>query len=89
MEVKIDTSHLQAMMQAAFNNLCAAWERPSVLYRPRLFMDGDMYCALLGENLQEGCAGFGKTPAEAMSDFDKAWRGEEESAAPATTGEED
>ena len=50
-----------------------AAERPSVLYRPRLFLDGNAYCALYGDNLQEGCAGFGATPAEAMADFDRAW----------------
>ena len=35
--------------------------------------DGDQWCALYGENLQEGVAGFGRTPAEAMADFDQAW----------------
>jgi hypothetical protein len=29
-------------------------------------MDGDKWCALYGENLQEGCAGFGETPIEAL-----------------------
>ena len=58
--------------------LCAAevvWEmkRPSVLYRPKLSLDGDQWCALYGENLQEGVAGFGDTPAAAMAAFDKAW----------------
>lgn len=50
----------------------AAWEhqRPSVLFRPVLSADGMMWCALLGENLQEGVAGFGDTPAAAMLAFD-------------------
>lgn len=48
-------------------------QRPSVLYRPRLFVDGNKHCAMYGENLHEGCAGFGDTPAEAMADFDKRW----------------
>ena len=74
--MEIDTSHLQAMIQAAFNNLCAQWERPSVIYRPRLFMDGDKYCALYGDDLQSGCAGFGDNPSEAMYNFDRAWRGD-------------
>ena len=47
--------------------------RPSVMYRPSLSPDGDQWCALYGENLQEGVAGFGRTPAEAMADFDQAW----------------
>ena len=53
----------------------AAWEqaRPSVLYKPALYPDGDQWCALLGENLQEGVCGFGKTPQAAMYAFDKAF----------------
>ena len=31
-----------------------------------VFLDGDQWCALLGENLQEGLGGFGNTPAEAI-----------------------
>ena len=41
--------------------------------RPRLFKDGNMWCALFGENLAEGVAGFGETPAKAMWAFDTAW----------------
>lgn len=29
--------------------------------------------ALFGENLQDGVAGFGKSPAGAFADFDKSW----------------
>lgn len=47
---------------------------PHVLMRPAIFPDGDMWCALLGDDLQVGIAGFGKTPAEACEDFDRAWR---------------
>jgi len=53
----------------------AAWEqtRPSVLYRPAISLDGNCYCALYGEDLMSGCAGFGETMAEAMADFDRNW----------------
>jgi len=47
--------------------------RPSYLYKPRLFIDSGEWCALLGENLQDGIAGFGKSPDEAYKDFDKSW----------------
>lgn len=47
--------------------------RPFVLLSPRIFPDGDQWCALLGENLQEGVAGFGNTPHEASLDFDRNW----------------
>lgn len=54
---------------------CAAgqFERPSVLFRPKLFIEGDQWCALYGDNLQEGLAGFGESPEKAMRDFDKNW----------------
>lgn len=45
--------------------------RPSVLHKPVISLDGDQYCALLGENLMEGVAGFGSTVAEAFLDFDR------------------
>lgn len=53
----------------------AAWERqrPSVVFKPSLFKDGNMWCALFGDNLQDGIAGFGTTPANAMYAFDQAW----------------
>lgn len=47
--------------------------RPSVLFKPKVFMDGDYWCALYGENIQEGVAGFGKSPSEATEAFDKLW----------------
>lgn len=47
--------------------------RPSTLYKPKLYPDGNQWCALFGENIQEGVCGFGDTPDKAMHDFDKAW----------------
>jgi hypothetical protein len=32
----------------------------------QLFKDGNQWCALEGENLQEGTAGFGTSPSEAL-----------------------
>ncbi len=31
-----------------------------------VYVDGDKWCAMLGENLQDGLAGFGDTPQEAL-----------------------
>lgn len=55
--------------------LCAVaeYDRPSTVHKPRLFIDGNQWCALLGENLQDGVAGFGGSPHEAMMAFDDAW----------------
>lgn len=47
---------------------------PFVHLKPRLFMDQGKWCALYGENLQDGLAGFGDTPEGAMSDFDHNFR---------------
>ena len=37
--------------------------------KPRLFLDGDMWCCLLGEDIQEGVAGFGKSRMAAITAF--------------------
>lgn len=50
--------------------------RPSMRLKPRIFQDGDQWCALLGDNLQEGVAGFGYSPEKAYLAFDKEWVGE-------------
>lgn len=48
-------------------------KRPFMLLRPRVYPDGDMWCVLYGENIQEGVAGFGETPEKAAIAFDLAW----------------
>jgi hypothetical protein len=40
--------------------------------KPVLSKDGDKWCALYGENLQEGVSGFGDTPAAALLAFEVA-----------------
>jgi len=60
-----------------FMNVMDDWNaettRPSVMFRPKIYIDGDMWCALYGENLQDGVAGFGTSPDNAMRDFDRNW----------------
>lgn len=51
-------------------------QRPSALYRPAIYPDGNQWCALYGEDLQMGVAGFGDTPELACADFDKNFRGQ-------------
>ncbi len=48
--------------------------RPFMLLKPAVFPDGNQWCALYGDNLQDGVAGFGDSPEDAMWNFDKAWR---------------
>jgi len=66
-------AHEARMAGAAIQAAAAAHERPSAIYRPAVSMDGDKWCALYGDNLQDGVAGFGDSPAQAMEAFDAAW----------------
>lgn len=47
--------------------------RPFMLLQPRLFIDGNKWCALYGDNLQDGVAGFGDSPRAASYKFDEEW----------------
>jgi hypothetical protein len=54
---------------------------PHVLMRPTIMLDGDQWCALYGQDLMDGVAGFGETPEKAMEAFDEAWRNQRTPAA--------
>lgn len=43
------------------------------LLKPSIKIDGNQWCVLYGDNLQDGIAGFGSTPMLAIYDFNKAW----------------
>ena len=47
---------------------------PFTLYRPHLYLDGNQWCALYGDNLQEGVAGFGDSPELAVAAFNEEWK---------------
>jgi hypothetical protein len=49
------------------------YERPCVVFRARLYLDGNSWCAVVGDDLVTGCAAFGESPDIAMRNFDKAW----------------
>ena len=46
---------------------------PYVIFKPKVYLDGDKWCALYGDNLQVGVCGFGESPQEACEDFNKEW----------------
>ena len=75
MSYATDQSVLNAQWNAAAEAgiTSQAQRSPSVLFRPRIYIDGDKWCALYGDNLQDGVAGFGSTPEAAMADFDANW----------------
>ena len=47
--------------------------RPSVLFKPSVYMDGNAWCALLGDDIQVGVCGFGMSPDAACRAFDAEW----------------
>lgn len=50
--------------------------RPFMLLRPKICKDGNKWCAMYGENIQDGVCGFGDTPAQAATNFDFNWLNE-------------
>ncbi|MFA6619299.1 MAG: hypothetical protein WCT23_09555 [Candidatus Neomarinimicrobiota bacterium] len=43
------------------------------MLKPRVFIDGDHWCCLYGENLQVGIVGFGKSPVAAIRQWNAEW----------------
>lgn len=68
-----DSGMAWPLIQQEFCIAASEYQRPSAVYRPALMLDGTAWCALYGENLMDGVAGFGDTPDAAMRAFDEAW----------------
>ena len=68
-----DVSWQRGQLAGAISGIESDMRRPFVLLRPKMFIDGNQWCALYGENLQDGVAGFGDTPDAASWSFDIAW----------------
>lgn len=76
-------SHLVERINDVANNLV----RPSVLYRPKVFQDGNAFCCLYGDDIQSGVCAFGRTPSEAVDNFDfYVWYGKPIPAVPLVEG---
>jgi len=65
--------HAALMCQEAFSQATHGYGTPSAIYKPKLFVDGNQWCALLGTDLQSGVCGFGKSPQDAIHAFNQAW----------------
>ena len=61
--------HQEALIEATTG---ADYKQFSML-KPKLYKDGNQWCCLLGENIQEGIVGFGETPHKAVMDWNGAW----------------
>jgi hypothetical protein len=55
----------------------------------KISIDGNQWCVLYGENLQDGVAGFGDSPDAASRDFDTSWHTKLPSSAPGAQWERD
>jgi len=44
------------------------------IFHPKIYIDGDMWCCLLGDNLQDGVCGFGDSPYMAALNFCRAFK---------------
>jgi hypothetical protein len=73
LRVNLDLSSLHIQAQHALQSVQLEHTRPSVLFRPKIGIDGNKWSALYGEDLQNGVCGFGDSPEEAMRDFDRSW----------------
>lgn len=70
-----DGSYERSMEHSeAMNALTTATEFAIVsALKPRIFIDGDQWCVLYGEDIQGGVCGFGDTPMKAVWNFNEAW----------------
>ena len=68
-------SHIEQETQAMKNQTAKEQLDLSLIssLKPRLFIDGDMYCFLYGDDLMSGVAGFGITANEAAINFRDNW----------------
>jgi hypothetical protein len=73
-QTQLNIEHEHMIMRQEFQEAQYAQQAPHVLMRPKVYPDGDHWCALYGVDLQEGVAGFGKTPEGACENFDYNWR---------------
>ena len=68
-----DVSNVVQLAHEAIGRISCEMTRPSAIYRPVLYQDGDSWIALYGEDLQIGVVGCGETPEAAMAAFDQTW----------------
>ncbi len=75
MEVRLDEQTMQAIWRAAVavEEAARSLTLPHVVMKPRISIDGDQWCAIYGDDLASGVAGFGETPYKACEDFDREW----------------
>ena len=69
-----DIYHQVDIVKNEFLSVAYEMQRPFYLLKPKLYPDGNMWCCLYGDDLQNGVCGFGDTPEKAAIDFDINWK---------------
>jgi len=69
------TYNLDVNTAISLSNAAQQLDTPFAIYKPKLYPDGDKWCALYGDNIQKGVAAFGDTPNQAVKAFNDAWYG--------------
>ena len=67
----------QHHMRIYYDTICEQQLLPSTNFKPKIYKDGNMWCALYGDSIQEGICGFGETPEKAVEAYNRAWRKKE------------
>lgn len=65
-----ETLRQQELIQAAYDTQTMT---PAAILKPRIFIDGNKWCVLWGENIQDGVCGFGDSPRKALMDFNASF----------------
>lgn len=65
--------HFQVIQHQEKLNLIFEQEEYNLfaMLKPKVSLDGNQFCVLYGDNIQEGIAGFGDTIYKAILDFNK------------------
>jgi len=64
-DIRLATFHYDDLRYLAY--------MPSMNYKPKIYLDGDKWCALYRDNIQDSVCGFGKSTEKAKEDFNQNW----------------
>jgi hypothetical protein len=65
----LDSSNSAWVAQAMMNRISDMPDPIIEALKPKIFPDGDQWCCIYGENLQESICGYGDTAAMAVGNF--------------------
>ncbi len=63
-------SKAATMVQQTIENAAVELKRPSMLFKPKLYIEGNQWCAMYGDSPAISLQGWGNSPELALIDFD-------------------